>query len=111
MSMKKVFVMMAVLLASVTASANDNFKLTGKIDGASNDTLCIDCNDTAEKWAAAVKKHNLPWLQVRSEDGITEEKFRVKGYPYKVLISPEGIVLNAYLGETADFYQYLDSAL
>ena len=71
----------------------------------------IDCNDTAEKWAAAVKKHNLPWLQVRSEDGITEEKFRVKGYPYKVLISPEGIVLNAYLGETADFYQYLDSAL
>ena len=71
----------------------------------------IDCNDTAEKWAAAVKKHNLPWLQVRSEDGITEEKFRVKGYPYKVLISPEGIVLNAYLGETADFYQYLDTAL
>ena len=71
----------------------------------------IDCNDTAEKWVAAVKKHNLPWLQVRSEDGITEEKFRVKGYPYKVLISPEGIVLNAYLGETADFYQYLDTAL
>ena len=71
----------------------------------------IDCNDTAEKWAAAVKKHNLPWLQVRSEDGITEDKFRIKGYPYKVLISPEGIVLNAYLGETADFYQYLDTAL
>jgi thiol-disulfide isomerase/thioredoxin len=71
----------------------------------------IDCNDTAEKWAAAVKKHNLPWQQVRSEDGITEDKFRIKGYPYKVLISPEGIVLNAYLGETADFYQYLDSAL
>ena len=71
----------------------------------------IDCNDTAEKWAAAVKKHNLPWLQVRSEDGITEDRFRIKGYPYKVLISPEGIVLNAYLGETADFYQYLDTAL
>jgi thiol-disulfide isomerase/thioredoxin len=71
----------------------------------------IDCNDTAEKWTAAVKKHNLPWLQVRSEDGITEDRFRIKGYPYKVLISPEGIVLNAYLGETADFYQYLDTAL
>ncbi len=71
----------------------------------------IDCNDTVEKWTAAVKKHNLPWLQVRSEDGITEDRFRIKGYPYKVLISPEGIVLNAYLGETADFYQYLDTAL
>ena len=71
----------------------------------------IDCNDTAEKWAAAVKKHNVPWLHVRSEDGIAEQRFRVHGYPYKVLISTEGIVLNAYLGETEDFYQYLDSTL
>ena len=71
----------------------------------------IDCNDTAEKWAEAVKKHNVPWLHVRSEDGITEQKFRVQGYPYKVLISPEGTVLNAYLGETEDFYQYLDAVL
>lgn len=71
----------------------------------------IDCNDTAEKWAAAVKKHNVPWLHVRSEDGIAEQKFRVQGYPYKVLISPEGIVLKTYLGETDDFYQYLDSTL
>ena len=71
----------------------------------------IDCNDTAEKWAAAVKKHNVPWLHVRSEDGIAEQKFRVQGYPYKVLISPEGIVLKAYLGETEEFYQHLDSTL
>ena len=71
----------------------------------------IDCNDTAEKWAAAVKKHNVPWLHVRSEDGIIEQKFRVTGYPYKVLISPDGTVLNAYLGETEEFYQYLDATL
>ena len=71
----------------------------------------IDCNDTAEKWAAAVKKHNVPWLHVRSEDGITEQRFRVQGYPYKVLISPEGIVLKTYLGETEEFYQYLDATL
>ena len=71
----------------------------------------IDCNDTAEKWAAAVKKHNVPWLHVRSEDGIAEQIFRVQGYPYKVLVSPEGVVLNAYLGETEDFYQYLDNTL
>ena len=71
----------------------------------------IDCNDTAEKWAAAVKKHNVPWLHVRSEDGIAEQKFRVQGFPYKVLISPEGTVLKAYLGETEEFYQYLDAIL
>ena len=71
----------------------------------------IDCNDTAEKWTAAVKKHKVPWLHVRSEDGIIEQKFRVTGYPYKVLISPEGTVLKAYLGETEEFYQYLDATL
>ena len=71
----------------------------------------IDCNDTAEKWAAAVKKHKVPWLHVRSEDGIIEQKFRVTGYPYKVLISPEGTVLKAYLGETEEFYHYLDATL
>ena len=71
----------------------------------------IDCDDTAEKWATTVKKHNIPWLHVRSEDGVTEHKFRVRGYPYKVLISPEGIVLKAYVGETEEFYQYLDSTL
>ena len=69
----------------------------------------IDCNDTAEKWAEAVKKHNVPWLHVRSEDGIVEQKFRIKGYPYKVLISPEGKILNVFLGETEDFYKFLDS--
>ena len=71
----------------------------------------IDCNDTAEKWTAAVKKHKVPWLHVRSEDSIIEQKFRVTGYPYKVLISPEGTVLKAYLGETEEFYQYLDATL
>ena len=44
----------------------------------------IDCNDTAEKWAAAVKKHKVPWLHVRSEDGIIEQE---------------------------EFYQYLDTTL
>ena len=71
----------------------------------------VDCNDTAEKWVAAVRKHHVPWLHVRSEDGIAEQRFRVKGFPYKVLISPEGTVLNAYLGETEEFYQYLDNTL
>ncbi len=71
----------------------------------------IDCNDKEKAWKDCVKKHNLPWLQVRSEDGVTEMKFRVEGFPYKVLISPEGKVLKAVLGETDEFYQYLDTVL
>ena len=71
----------------------------------------IDCNDTPEKWRAAVEKHKVPWLHVRSDDGIAEAKFRVKGYPYKVLISPEGVVLKAFVGENAAFYTYLNEVL
>ena len=71
----------------------------------------IDCNDTPEKWRAAVEKHKVPWLHVRSDDGIAEAKFRIKGYPYKVLISPEGVVLKAFVGENAAFYTYLDEVL
>ena len=71
----------------------------------------IDCNDTPEKWRAAVEKHKVPWLHVRSDDGIAEAKFRIKGYPYKVLVSPEGVVLKAFVGENAAFYTYLDEVL
>ena len=45
------------------------------------------------------------------ENGMVAIKHHVQGYPYKVLISPEGTVLNAYLGETEEFYQYIDSTL
>ena len=121
--MKKLLIIASLLWAvSFITVAQDNFKLTGKIDGAGSDTLCIeyvilqpekqiikrkvvvdqgefsfsaelreayfgsmflklnpketlytyfvpdeeavDCNDTVEKWAAAVEKHKVPWLHV-----------------------------------------------
>lgn len=71
----------------------------------------IDCNDTDQKWRDAVEKHQIPWLHVRSEDGTTELRFCVKGFPYKVIISPKGEVLKAFMGEKADFYKFLDQVL
>ena len=38
---KKNFII-ALLAFATTISAKDNFKMTGKIDGAGNDTLCIE---------------------------------------------------------------------
>jgi hypothetical protein len=60
---------------------------------------------------SAVQKHALPWQQVRSEDGTTEVIFGVKGYPHKVIISPEGKVLKIMTGENDDFYHLLDETL
>ena len=67
----------------------------------------IDCNDKAEKWKQALKKYQLPWPQVRDGDAKVETAYRVKGYPYKVLIGPDGKILKTYLGEVETFYQEL----
>lgn len=67
----------------------------------------IDCNDKAEKWKQALEKYQLPWPQVRDGDARVETAYRVKGYPYKVLIDPDGKILKTYLGEVETFYQEL----
>ena len=71
----------------------------------------VDCYDKEDKWKEAVQKNQVSWRHVRSADGTTEVKFGVKGYPHKVLISPDGKVLKMITGEGDDFYDYLDKTL
>ncbi len=71
----------------------------------------IACYDKEDKWKASVAKNNVPWLHVFSPDGITEERYGVTGYPYKVLISPKGKVIKCFKGETDEFYETLDKEL
>ena len=40
--MKKIVITMALTVLSLAPFAKDNFKMTGKIDGVGNDTLCIE---------------------------------------------------------------------
>lgn len=69
----------------------------------------VDCNDTVEKWKKAVKDHALPWLHVfnKAADG-TPEKYAVEGYPTKIIIDPQGKINKIIVGESEDFYKYLD---
>lgn len=71
--------------------------------------LGVDCNDTEEKWKAAVEKHELPWLHVHNTDeaDITV-KYGIQGYPTKIVIDPEGKVAKIVVGEDPAFYKYLD---
>ena len=70
----------------------------------------IDCNDTADKWKAAVEKHELPWIHVKSEkaDAIPQ-KYAIEGYPTKLIINPDGTINKVVVGEDPQFYDYLDS--
>lgn len=72
----------------------------------------IDCNDTEEKWRAAVEKHQLPWLHVfhaKSDSVLTQ--YAVSGFPTKIIINPDGTINKVVMGESQEFYTYIDSIL
>lgn len=73
----------------------------------------VDCNDTDAKWKAAVAKHQLPWLHVRSipKENDIALKYAVSAFPTKVLIGKDGRIVKTFVGEAEDFYQKLDELL
>ncbi len=76
--------------------------------------LGVDCNDTVEKWKAAVAKHEIPWLHVYwdKENGDNPvDMYGVRGFPTKVVIDPQGKVAKTIVGEDPAFYDYLDEVL
>lgn len=79
-------------------------KYAGKLE-----IVGIDCRDTQEKWKAAVAKHELPWLHVYNKDADgTPDKYAVQGYPTKIIIDPDGKINKIVIGESEEFYKYLD---
>ena len=72
----------------------------------------IDCRDTEEKWRKAVAEHDMPWLHVRNEGKPdVSVLYAVRGYPTKIVLSPEGTILKIVVGEDPEFYSYLDELL
>ncbi|MBR0224073.1 MAG: thiol-disulfide oxidoreductase, partial [Bacteroidales bacterium] len=65
--------------------------------------------DTEEKWKAAVEKYGLPWLHVyNTEADGTPDKYAVQGYPTKIIIDPDGKINKIVIGESEEFYKFLD---
>ena len=83
-------------------------KYNGKLE-----ILGVDCNDTEEKWKAAVEKHQLPWKHVYNPRSNREvlTKYAVSGFPTKVLVDPKGNIVKLLAGEDPAFYQLLDEVL
>ena len=71
--------------------------------------LGVDCNDTPEKWKAAVKKHELPWLNVynRRESKVLSD-YAIQGFPTKIIVGPDGKIIKTIVGEDPAFYTLLD---
>lgn len=71
--------------------------------------LGIDCNDTEDKWKAAVKKHELPWLHVYCpKESTLLSDYGITGFPTKIIIGPDGKIFKTIIGEDPAFYTLLD---
>ncbi len=72
--------------------------------------LGVDCEDTPEKWKAAVEKHQLPWKHVRQskETQNVSDNYGIQGFPTKIVIDPQGKIAKIVIGEDPSFYEYLD---
>ncbi len=71
--------------------------------------LGIDCNDTEEKWKAAVEENKLPWLHVYCpKDAKVTDDYGITGFPTKIVIDPEGKIYKTIVGEDPAFYTMLD---
>ena len=71
--------------------------------------LGIDCNDTEEKWKAAVEENKLPWLHVYCpKDAKVTDDYGITGFPTKIVIAPDGKIYKSIVGEDPAFYTMLD---
>lgn len=74
------------------------------------EVIGIDCQEPVENWKAGVKKHQLPWVHLYlAQDRQTEllQAYGVQGFPTKVIINPEGKIVNITSGEDPAFYGQL----
>ena len=73
----------------------------------------IDCGDSVEDWKAAVKKYEIPWVNVYNdtnvENGRPDQTYAIQGYPTKIIVSPEGKIAKIVTGEDPQFYTDLDN--
>ncbi len=70
----------------------------------------VDCGDTEEKWMAAVAEYELPWLHVYCpRENTLPQSYGIKGFPTKIVVDPEGKIAKVFIGESEEFYNYLDS--
>lgn len=70
--------------------------------------LGVCCGDTDKKWREGVAHHQLPWVNVLEGESNLSARYAVGGFPTKVLIDPEGKIVETFVGESPAVYQKLD---
>ncbi len=77
------------------------------------EVIGIDCQESEQAWRDAVAKYDLPWVNLynpASENGV-ERQYGLQGFPTKVIVSPEGKIMDITTGDNPDFYTKLESLM
>lgn len=74
----------------------------------------IDCNDTDKNWKEAVKKYNLPWMQLYNKKGSKNDvsvAYGINVYPTKIIVDENKIIVGVFTSESEAFYTKLDELM
>ncbi len=72
----------------------------------------IAFRDSKETWLNALKKYDLPWINLWEDPDTDRAKslvsiYGVQGFPTKFIINPDGYIVNCTVGEDPEFYEIL----
>lgn len=74
----------------------------------------VACNDPYDDWVAGVHKYELPWVNLYNPDergGQLLTDYGVEGFPTKVIVNPEGKIVNITSGHNPEFFDILKGFL
>lgn len=74
------------------------------------EVIGVACNDKYENWKKGIVKYELPWVNVYNPEeggGKILEEYAVEGFPTKVIVNPEGKIVNITSGEDPEFFNVL----
>ncbi|PXY00984.1 hypothetical protein DF185_10005 [Marinifilum breve] len=77
-------------------------ELYGKYHAKGLEMLAISTDQDPNAWKKAMKKLNMPYLQLHDKNGDVAASYFVRGIPYVLLIGPKGDILAIERGEALE---------
>ena len=70
--------------------------------------LGICCDDSEEKWQKSVAKEKMPWKNAIKGSSEIDVLYAIEGFPTKVLIDPQGRIVEIFIGVSGELKQKLE---
>ena len=73
----------------------------------------VACGDKEDVWKKCIAENDLNWTNLIMLDGDANipEMYSVKGFPTKVIIDSEGNLIKTVIGESQEFYTFIDELM